>query len=344
MKKLLAAAALALAASTASAEVTVKLGTLAPNGSTWHKLLQEMAERWSQASNGQVKLRIYAGGAQGSEGDMVRKMGVGQLQAASITNIGMHDVVKEPQALSVPGMIDNAAEFEAVFAKVEPKLTAMLEQKGYVPIQWSQVGPIRLFCDEAYKSIADMNQAKMFAWDGDPGSVEAWKAAGFRPVVLSSTDMVPSLQTGMIDCFANAPLYVLTARLFERASNMTDVAWGYLYGATLVKKDTWEKIPADLRPKLIEIARELGKKGDAEVKRSNDEAIAAMRKQGLNVVAVNQAEFRAAAEKAWPVVRGRVVSNEFFDEVVRARDEARKGGAAAPAAAAKPAPKSGAKK
>jgi TRAP-type C4-dicarboxylate transport system substrate-binding protein len=347
VKKLLAAAALALAASAASAqEVTVKLGTLAPNGSTWHKLLQEMGQRWAQASNGQVKLRIYAGGAQGSEGDMVRKMGVGQLQAASISNVGMHDLVKEPQALSAPGMVDTAAEFEAVFPKVEPQLTKLLDARGYVPIQWSQIGPIRIFCDKPYKTVAEMGDAKMFAWDGDPASVEAWKQAGFRPVVLSSTDIVPSLQTGMIDCLANAPLYVLTARLFERAPNMLDVSWGYLFGATLVRKETWEKIPADVRPKLLEIARELGRRVDAEVKRQNDEAIAAMRKQGLWVVAVNQAEFRAAAEKAWPVVRGRVVPAEFFDLVVRARDEARKGGAPAEAkkpAAAAPA-KAGAKK
>ena len=325
VKKLLVAAAIALAASTASAqEVVVKLGTLAPNGSTWHKLLQEMGEKWAQASGGKVKLRIYAGGAQGSEGDMVRKMGVGQLQAASITNVGMHDVAKEPQALSAPGVIDNAADFEAAFAKVGTKLDQMLEAKGYVPVQWSQVGPIRIFCTKPYKNASEITDAKMFAWDGDPASVDAWKTAGFRPVVLSSTDIVPSLQTGMINCIANAPLYVLTARLFERAPYMLDTSWGYLFGATLVKKDTWEKIPADLRPKLIQIAREIAKRGDADVKRSNDEAIAAMKKQGLNVVEVDQASFRAAKERAWPVVRGRVVPAEFFDEVVRARDAARK--------------------
>jgi TRAP-type C4-dicarboxylate transport system substrate-binding protein len=349
VKKLLVAAALAIAASAASAqEVTVKLGTLAPNGSTWHKLLQEMGTRWSQASNGKVKLRIYAGGAQGSEGDMVRKMGVGQLHAASISTIGMHDLVKEPQALSVPGMVDTAAEFEAVFPKVEKQLTQLLDERGYVPIQWSQIGPIRIFCAKPYKTVAEMSEAKMFAWDGDPASVEAWKSAGFRPVVLSSTDIVPSLQTGMIDCIANAPLYVLTARLFERAPNMLDVSWGYLFGSTLVRKDVWEKIPADVRPKLLEIARELGLRVDADVKRQNEEAIAAMKKQGLQVVAVSQAEFRAAAEKAWPVVRGKVVPAAFFDQVVRAREEARKGGAPAAEAkspaAAEPPRKGGAKK
>src|SRR5512142_841349 len=106
LKKLLLAVALAAAAPLASAqEVTIKLGTLAPQGSTWHNLLKEMGEKWAQVSGGKVKVRIYAGGTQGSEGDMVRKMKVGQLQAAAISNVGMHDIAREPQAISAPGVI-----------------------------------------------------------------------------------------------------------------------------------------------------------------------------------------------------------------------------------------------
>lgn len=330
------ALAAALVAFPASAQqVTVKLGTLAPQGSTWHKILLEMGEKWAQASNGRVKLRIYPGGAQGSEGDMVRKMGVGQLQAAAISNVGMHDIVKEPQAISAPAMIESSPELQAVLTKLEPKLDALLDARGFVALQWSEIGALKLFCAKPYSTPAEMGDAKMFAWDGDPASVEAWKAAGFRPVVLSSTDIVPSLQTGMINCIANVPLYVLTARLFERANNMMDVNWGFLVGATVIKKEAWEKIPADLRPKLLAIARELGNKVDAEVKRLNEDAIAAMKKQGLNVVATDAAAWRASAEKSWPVVRGGVVPVEFFDQVVKARDEYRstKGATASPKAA-----------
>jgi len=324
VRKLALAVALAIAAPLASAqEVTIKLGTLAPNGSTWHNLLKEMAERWAEASGGRVKLRIYAGGTQGSEGDMVRKMAVGQLHAAAITNVGMHDIVKEPQAISAPGVIDSEAEFTHVFGKVEPELDKLLQSKGYVPLQWSQIGFIRIFCTNPYHAPAEMSDAKMFAWDGDPASVDAWKAAGFRPVVLSSTDVVPSLQTGMINCIANVPLYMLTARLFERASHMIDMPWGYLVGATLVRKDAWDKIPADVRPKLLAIARELGARIDADVRKLNEDAVAAMKRQGLDVVRVDPGPWRAAAERAWPVVRGKVVPAAFFDEVVRYREEFR---------------------
>jgi TRAP-type C4-dicarboxylate transport system substrate-binding protein len=319
-KLALAALALALATGARAQVVTLKLGTLAPQGSTWYDLLKEMAQRWEQASGGQVKLRIYAGGAQGSEGDMVRKMGIGQLQAASISNVGMHDVIPEPQALSVPFLFDSEAQMDCAFAKVRPQIEAALEKRGLVAIQWSRIGAIHLFCDAPHKTPADTAGARIWAWEGDPKSVEAFRAAGLTPVVLSATDIVPSLQTGMIDCIPNVPLYVLTAHLYEKASYMMDQPWSWLVGATLVRKEAWEKIPADTRAKLLQIAQDLGKKVDDEVRRLNVDAVAAMQKQGLKTVPGDRASWRVAMERTWPVVRGGVVPAPFFDQVKAARD------------------------
>ena len=324
MKKLvLAALVAALAPAAASAQVTIKLGTLAPQGSTWHELLKDLAQRWDQASGGKVKLRIYAGGTQGSEGDMVRKMGIGQLQAGSITAVGMHDIVPEPAVMSVPFLYDDASQVECALEKLRPKLEQALERRGFVALQWSRIGAVDLFCSKPFRTPAEAHDAKVWAWEGDPKSVDAYRAAGFHPVVLSATDIVPSLQTGMIDCVPNVPLYVLTARLYERAKYMLDVPWAYMIGATLVRKDAWDKIPADLRPKLIAIAVELGNKVDAAVKRLNEDAIDAMQKQGLQVVKGDAAAWRAAMEKSWPIVRGGVVPAEFFDEAKAARDACR---------------------
>lgn len=326
MKKLLLAAIVAALAPAAQAQVTIKLATLAPAGSSWHEILKEMGQRWEAASGGQVKLKVYPGGAQGSEGDMVRKMGIGQLQAASISNVGMHDILPEPQMLSLPTFFGSEAEVECAFEKVRPKLEAAFEQKGFVVLQWSRVGVMSLFCRAPYRTPAEMASAKIFAWEGDPKSVDAFRAAGFRPVVLSSTDVVPSLQTGMIDCMTSVPLYVLTTRMFEKANHMMDLPWGYMFGATIVRKETWEKVPAGVRPQLQAIAVELGAKVDAEVRKLGADAVAAMKKQGLVVVPVEAAPWRAAMERSWPVVRGGVVPAPFFDEVKAARDACRAAG------------------
>ncbi len=324
MKKIALAAALAALASAAHAQgVTIKLGTLAPQGSSWHEILKELAQRWEQASGGQVKLRIYAGGAQGSESDMVRKMAISQLQAVAITNIGMHDVIPEPQGLSVPFMFDDLGQMECAFEKVRPRLEASFDRRGFVPIQWSRLGSVHLFCDRPRRSPAEMGDAKVWVWEGDPKSVEAFRAAGFHPVVLGATDIVPSLQTGMINCVPNVPLYVLTARLYEKANHMMDVPWSYMIGATLIRKDVWQKIPADLRKRLVHIALELGNKVDVEVRRLNGDAVSAMERQGLKVVRTDPAPWRTAIEKSWSILRGGVVPAEFFDEIKAARDACR---------------------
>src|ERR671936_2310288 len=127
--------ALFLTATAHAAPVRIKLGTLAPQGSTWHQLLQEMAQKWAQASNGQVELKIYAGGTQGNEGEMIRKISIGQLQGAAITAIGLHEITPEPQAEDVPFLIDSYEEYDYVHQRVRGKLEESLAKKGYVALQ-----------------------------------------------------------------------------------------------------------------------------------------------------------------------------------------------------------------
>jgi TRAP-type C4-dicarboxylate transport system substrate-binding protein len=129
----------------------------------------------------------------------------------------------------------------------------------------------------------------------------------------------------MIDTVATAPLYALTARIYQKANKMPDLHWAVVNGATLIKKDTWDKIPAELQPKLLQIAREYGRRIQLAVRGMNDEAVATMKGQGLEVVHVtDRDEWRAAAAKANKVVRGGVVPAAIFDEVMKYRDEYRK--------------------
>src|SRR5881227_4366976 len=118
-----------LTASAHAAPVRIKLGTLAPQGSTWHQLLMSMAQDISKTTNGKVELKIYAGGTQGNEGEMIRKMSIGQLHAASMTAIGLHEITPEPQAEDVPFMIDSYEEYDYVHERVRAKLEEAIAKK-----------------------------------------------------------------------------------------------------------------------------------------------------------------------------------------------------------------------
>ncbi len=325
------AASIAAAAAPAKADtVKIKLATLAPQGSAWENLLLELGEKWKDQSKDaktQVELKVYSGGVTGNEGDTVTKMGVGQVQAAAITIVGMRNIDPAPQAAGVPGLLTSDGEFNYVCEKMEPVWEKRLLDKGYVVLSWGDTGWIHFFAKKALHTPADAEGVKIFAWAGDPAAVEAWKASGFQPVVLSSTDIMTSLTTNMIESFATGAIMANAARWYEKANfYMADVPWGRLLTATLVKKETWEKIDPDLRPKLLETARQFGKRIDGEVGKLETDSVAAMQKNGLEVVHSSDAEraqWATFAEKSWPSIRGKVVPEDQFDEVKRLRDEYR---------------------
>jgi TRAP-type C4-dicarboxylate transport system substrate-binding protein len=341
-----ALAALFLTSAASAQEVKIKLGTVAPQGSTWHELLKDMAAQWKEASGGKVDLKIYAGGTQGNEGEMVKKLAIGQLHAASITVVGLRDITPEPQAIGCPGVLDTEEEYDYVISKMRGELEKVILAKGYVVLNWAEAGFVKIFSKTSRTKVAEYQKGKMFAWNGDPDAEEAWKKAGFRPVLLASTDLIPSLQTNMVDIVTEPPLYAYTSGFYEKAKYMLDLNWGFLNGATVVKRDQWEKIPADLRPKLLAIAEATGAKVQAEVRTKVQESLNQMKAKGLVVLQPeNPAEWKNALAQVQSVVRGKVVSAATFDRVIALRDEFRAAkaagttpGAATPAPAPAPAP------
>ncbi len=311
-------------ASPARALVRVKLGTLAPEGSPYHQALLEMAAKWAEVSHGLVKVIIYPGGVAGNEGDMVRKIGVGQLQAASLTTIGLHDVTPEPQALDVPGLIRSEAELDYVLDQVRGRFERTLESKGFVVTAWASVGMVRFFTTFPMTTPADAAKAKVWSWQGDPAAAEGWRSAGFTPVVLSSTDIVTALQTGMINAVSEPPLYAFASRLFDKANHMLDYDWSLLVGATVVAKPTWDRIPPDIQQKLLAVSAQYSHDVSEKVRQMNVDSIAQMKQQGLMIdEPADPAAWQALAHKTWSSIRGKVVPADLFDQIVRLVDEYR---------------------
>jgi len=173
----------------------------------------------------------------------------------------------------------------------------------------------------------DLKPLKLYTPSGDPQAVEVYKAAGFNPVPLPTTELSTALQTGLVNALQVPPQVAVITQYYTHAKYMTDLNWLLLLGATVIDKATWEKVPADVRPALLEAAREAGRRLRADVRQNGDSAVEAMKKRGLVVVPVDARArelWRKAVENAYPRVRGQVVPADAFDEAQRYRDESRK--------------------
>ena len=238
-----------------SAPMVVKMATLAPEGSSWFRVLQEMGEEWRKASDGAVTLRIYPGGVAGDEDAVIRKMRVGQIQAAAITGIGLAYLEPSFYALHIPMMYASDEEFDFVRDRYAPILERKLEEKGFIVLNWGDAGWVHFFSKTPVVTPEEAKALKLFSWSGDTNLVQLYKETGFHPVPLSTNDLLPGLQTGMVNAYSSTPLVSLAFQWFGLAPNMADLRYAPLTGATVIEKRAWEKIPPDLRPKLLEASR-----------------------------------------------------------------------------------------
>lgn len=311
----------------AQAPLVVRMATLVPDGSSWYQILKETAERWKQASGGRVAVRLFPGGVAGDDPDVVRKMRLGTLNAGVLTSVGVAEIDKSVYALGIPLMYDSYDEVYWVHEKMRPKLEQSLEAKGFVALNWVDGGWVHFFTKKPVAVPDDLRKLKLFSWAGDAEAVEVWRSAGFNPVPLPSTEISTALQTGLVEALGSPPQVAVISQFFTHAPNMTSLRWQLLQGATLVAKATWDKVPADVKPQLAEIARDAGVRLQKEIKDAEARDVEAMKKRGLNVVAVNaaqRAEWQKLTESLYPKIRGRIVPAEAFDEALRYRDEYRK--------------------
>jgi TRAP-type C4-dicarboxylate transport system substrate-binding protein len=315
-----------LVAPLAAQTVLIKMGTVAPEGSPWHQILQQMGQQWQKISDGKVTLRIYPGGVLGDEPDMITKMRIGQLQAVALSGSGLSRLEPAVACLQIPMMIESYEELDYVRDRIAPRLEKLLDAKGYIALNWGDAGWVHFFTKTPARRLDDIRKMKLFTMAGDADALELYQSAGFRPVPLATTDMMSALQTGLIEAFDVPPLLAMLNQWFGLARYMIDVKWAPLVGATVVSKKAWERLPESMRPAMLEAARSAGIRLRTEIRKMGDDAVVEMKKRGLNVIAVDAAtlaEWRREVEEAYPKLRGRLVPAELFDEVKRLRDEFR---------------------
>jgi len=296
---------------------TIKLGTLAPEGSVWHNVLRNMAEEWKTISNGSIQVRLYAGGVAGDEMDMVRKMRINQLQGAALTGNGLAGIANENAIFQMPMFLRTDEELDHVLQKLSPKLEKIIEEKGFKLLYWSEIGWVYLFSKTPVVKPADLKPLKIWVWTGDAVWADALKDGGYNPVPLPSTEIHTGLSSGLIDTVSAPPVAALSYQWFGLAKNMMSMKWAPLTAAVVISKKTWNKIPENIRPQILAAALKAGKNAKEQIRKLETDAIQAMQSYGLKVNKVSPqiaAQWQSEIKKAYPNLLGKSIPVETYKE------------------------------
>ena len=308
-------------------EIVVKVATLAPQGSEYHKVLQEMGAEWQKVSNGLIVFRLYPGGVAGDDMDIVRKMQLGILDAGLLTVKGLSRIDRGVLGLEVPLAYSDYRELNCVLEKMGPQLERRMEPKGFIVLGWSEAGWAHFFTKSPARTPDDMKKLKMFVWAGDDQYTELWKKAGFNPVPLPATEIATALQTGLVNAVTINPQGILLLQWYREVHYMTDFKWAVFLGGIVISKSTWEKIPAEIRPALRQAALKAAQRLREFSIKTDQSDIEALKKNGVTVVSVDEKtlnEWRRLVESVLPQVRGSYLPAESLDTALKLRDQCRR--------------------
>lgn len=303
----------------------IKFATLAPEGSSWMKQMREFSKQVSKQTNGEVALKFYPGGVSGDEKDVIRKMRIGQLHAAGFTGVGLGEILPEVRILDLPFLFNNDEEVEHVYKRMNSYFTARFEEKGYVLIGWVPVGWIHFFSKNKISSVKDLRQTKVWMWEGDPLVKATYKSLKVSPHPLSITDVLMSLQTGMIDTVYASSMGALALQWFTKVKYISQLRMGYATGGVLMRKKMFDRLPKNHQATIKSLGKKYMNKLVKKIQEDNDKAMGVMQKNGLqsveNPTHDNMKEFHIAGEKVRKILTGKVFSQKLLTQVLTHLEE-----------------------
>jgi len=311
-------------------QTRIRLATLLPRGSSQYHTLEEMGQRWRTISDGAISLTIYADGTMGSEEDAVRRMRIGQIQAATISVAGLSEIDPSASALQkIPMLYRSLDEVEYLRSRMRPDLERRMAEKGFVVLFWGDFGWVHIFSRQLAEQPEEFKRTKVFVGAADGNEAAIMKSLGYQVVPLEWSDVLTSLQTGLVDTVPTVPILALAGQYDLVAKHMLQLNYVPLVGATVITKKAWDSISPSIQATLLSASAEAGTQIQMKGRAESADAVEAMKRRGLQVHPVSPElanEWRHFFEASYSKMRGTMVQADVFDEAQRILAEYRAGG------------------
>lgn len=270
--------------------VTLRIATQAPEGTVWMDALADIQKEVDRGTRGRVAFQFFPNGSQGDEKSVIERMQVGLLHGGLFTGIGLGEILPKIRILEMPFLYRNKAEIDAVKAALEDEFKAGFEERGMVFLGWAEVGWAYIFSKVEARNLAELRQRKIWVWQGDPLAEQVFQTFGLAGTPLPLTDVLTSLETGMIDSVYNSPYGLVGLQWHRNVRYMSRMTVGHGTGALLVSKSEWEKIPPAVRGNIAQAARRRLDTLLGEVERKNEQTITELQQSGTTIIPIPEDE------------------------------------------------------
>lgn len=284
---------------------TLSVATLAPPGSTWMRVLESWNRELRRRSGQTLQLRIYPGGVQGDESEVVRKIRAGRLDGGIMTAVGLGQIHRPTLAFQMPGMFSSYQQLDSARGRTRTDIIQAFDTAGYVFLDWGDVGFSKVFSNTAVRTPADLRNTRPYVWRDDRVMPAFFAETNATAVPMQLPEVLSALQTGRVNAFVTSPVAAVSLQWSTRATHMTDVNVGLVVGATVFGKRQFESLSPAHQAALRESAAQFHQLLRTNLRRDEGAAMRSMANRGINIISVTDAE-RAQWDRAFAGTRTRL--------------------------------------
>ncbi len=298
----------------------IRMATIAPKGSKAERILRAWDMSVREKTGGRVKFRFYPGGIAGDERDVLRKIKVNQLDATTLTSVGLGTIVRSASVLQVPGLFKSYKDLAAVRAAMDAEWRKAFDDAGYQLLGWFDIGFGRIFSVQPIAAPSDLKKARPWVWRDDPVFPELLKIVGANGVPLGLPEVFPALQTRMVDTVVASPTAALGLQWFNQLKYMTKQADIALVGATLITNHVFKALAPDDQQILIETGKQAHQKALELIASEEQTDYNTLKARGIQEVdtAPHAAEWNKVYTELRTRLSGKLFSKDLLDRVLAA--------------------------
>jgi TRAP-type C4-dicarboxylate transport system substrate-binding protein len=308
------------------AKVTIKMSTLAPRKSYIVEIMNEFRDEVRKITNNEVNFKIYPGGIQGDDIEVIRKIRQKQLHGGIFVGPGLGRIASPVRVTEIPFVFRNNEEVLYVRRELADTMDKYFEDAGFVVLGWRSLGFVYLFSKKPLTSIEELRKQKVWVWGDDPMMTAAYEAIGIKPIPLSPMDVLTSLSANMIDAAPITTFGAIALRWYTRFKYMSGIPAANGVGAVVVTREIWDKISPESQQKIKAIGQGYCDRITRTAIDSNKKAIPALKKEGISIVYLkdSQLDLEEMGRKTRESVVGTVYSRELLERTLSLVDQYRK--------------------
>ncbi|MBX7190976.1 MAG: TRAP transporter substrate-binding protein DctP [Sandaracinaceae bacterium] len=272
---------------------TITFATLAPPGSGIMRGLEAWNREIRRRTDRGLQIRFYAGGVQGDEAEVIRKIRSGRLDAGGVTSTGLAQIHRPALIFQLPGTFRRYEQVQRAREALAGEVEAGMIQQGFRMLGWADVGQAHLFSRREIHTPADLAPCHFWLRTDDIILPTVFQIVRTNTVAMSVPEVLGGLQTGRIDTFLAPPAVAVALQWGSHATHMADTPVAILVGGSVISERTFQSLTPEQQTVLTETGTQFHGLARRNAARAEQESIAALRERGMTVVQMSPADVNA---------------------------------------------------